>query len=70
MSTSTDYATKLFLTISDLESAKEDAARHLSHLRETQQAVRDARADFERARRTVKRHEKRRIRLIHKGETK
>ena len=47
----------------DLAIAKAQASRHLDILRSAEQAVRDAREDFEKARRIVNRHTARHRRL-------
>ena len=48
----------------DLAIAKAQAARRLDALREAEQNVKDAREDFERARRIVARHAMRHRRLV------
>jgi hypothetical protein len=48
----------------DLAAAKAQAARRLADLREAEQAVRDARESFEKARRVVNRHTMRHRRLV------
>jgi hypothetical protein len=48
----------------DLAVARGEAARRLAALREAEQDVRDARDDFERARKVVNRHSTRLSRLI------
>jgi hypothetical protein len=48
----------------DLAIARAQAARHLDILRSAEQAVKDARDDFEKARRVVARHTARHRRLV------
>jgi hypothetical protein len=48
----------------DLIAAKAQAARRLATLREAEQAVKDARDDFEKARRVVARHTARHRRIV------
>jgi len=49
-------------TTSDLVAAREQAARKLAALREAEQAMRDAREDFDKARRVVARFKARHTR--------